>query len=96
MRIKWSRRARADQQRIWLFLVERSEAYADRVETLVEERVKGLSRFPHLGRLIPGTSARRLSITEVQYIVDYQIESTEEDMIRILRVRSTRENRDES
>ena len=93
MNIKWSRTARDDQQRIWLFLAERSAAYADMVEARTESRVRSLADFPRLGRVFAGTTIRRLSVGEIQYVIDYEL--ADED-IRILRVRSTREGGDQA
>ncbi|WP_375420079.1 type II toxin-antitoxin system RelE/ParE family toxin [uncultured Sphingomonas sp.] len=91
MRISWSRTARADQQRIWLFLAERSAAYADMAEARIESRVLSLAEFPRIGRLVAGTTVRRLSVAEFQYVIDYELA---DEGVRVLRIRSTREGGD--
>jgi plasmid stabilization system protein ParE len=91
LRISWSRTARADQQRIWLFLAERSAAYADMAEARIELRVLGLAEFPRLGRLVAGTTIRRLSVAEFQCVIDYELA---DEGVRVLRIRSTREGGD--
>lgn len=93
LKVIWSRNARGDQQHIWLFLAERAVAYADKVEARLEERADSIARLPLLGRIIPGTTIRRVSLTDIQYVIDYELD---DDSVRILRVCSARENREDA
>ena len=79
----------ADKERIWHFLSTRDPDYADRMEQRFEEQVALLSRFPGLGRSIGDTGLRKLSMPDTQYVVLYRIE---DDVIRVMRIYSTRED----
>ena len=86
--------AEHDVDRLWRFLAERDIGLADRVEERIRTRAESLIAHPHQGRRIPGRrSERELPIPDVQYVIVY---THEEDAIRILRVWSTRQNREDS
>jgi plasmid stabilization system protein ParE len=89
----WSVRAERDVDRLWRFLAERSVDHADRVEQRIRQRAESLRGHPFQGRPIPGRAERELPIADIQYVVVY---APEQDVIRILRVWSTRQNREES
>ncbi len=82
--------AEADLARIFEFNLERSWSWAERVEKRVLERAYALLITPHIGRATQDPGVYRLSITDIQYVIDYRIIR---DRIRILRVQSTREAR---
>lgn len=90
MRIVWSGSALADKDAIWLYLADRNVAYADKVEAKLDARTASLLRFPKLGRPVPGSDLRELSIPESQHVVAYRIEG---DVIRVMRVWSTKQDR---
>lgn len=72
-----------------MFLAERDVRYADKVEAQLQTRVSILAQFPTLGRSVPGTPIRRLSLTDLQYVIDYEVA---DDHVLIARARSTRQN----
>jgi plasmid stabilization system protein ParE len=84
--------AERDVDRLWQFLADRSIDHADRVEERIRARAESLIIHPHQGRPIPGRIERELPIADVQYVIVYTVA---EDAIRILRVWSTRQNREE-
>jgi plasmid stabilization system protein ParE len=88
MRLTWRDEALDDLQRIFEFNAGRSEAHAVHVDRRLMERCHALLTTPHLGRRTNRQGVLRLSVTDIQYIIDYQ---PAEDRIRIVRIRSTRE-----
>jgi plasmid stabilization system protein ParE len=90
MRLTWRDEALDDLQRIFEFNAGRSENHAAHVDRRLMERCNALLTAPHLGRRTNRQGVLRLSVTDIQYIIDYQ---PAEDRIRIVRIRSTREIR---
>ena len=90
MKVILTDEADADRHRIWLFHATWNVDYADRVDTRFRERLTTFGSMPHQGRAI-GRTWRQLSIPDVQLAVRYRID---EDAVRILRVWSTRQDRD--
>ena len=90
MRLKWREEALDDLDRIFEFNAERSETLAIKVEWRLTERAQALTMTPHLGRALEGVGAFRLSVTDIQYVIDYELA---EDSVQIARIRSTREIR---
>lgn len=93
MRIDWTGEARADQHRIWMFAAEHSVPRADGIEERLETRVASLAGVPGQGRPVAG-NLRQLSMPDVQLVVRYRI-LEEENIVRILQVWHTRENREQ-
>ena len=93
MRLLWSELAERDVDRLWCFLADRSVELADRIEERLRTRAESLIAHPHQGRPIAGRPERELPIPDVQYVIVY---TAEEGTIRILRVWSTRQNREEA
>lgn len=56
------------------------------------DRADALMRFPKLGRLDPLIGARMLSIPDIQYLIVYRVD---DDTVRILRIWSTAQDRQE-
>jgi plasmid stabilization system protein ParE len=79
-----------DLARIYEFNIDRSASWADKVEGTLLERAHGLGATPHAGRLITRAGTRRLSVPDIQYVIDYQLRET---MIEVLRFQHTREIR---
>jgi plasmid stabilization system protein ParE len=80
--------ARADLARIYLFNAERSLNWARRVESRLLQRAEALTVAPHVGRPTAEPGVRRLSVPDIQYVIDYRIA---ESCVRILRIYNTRE-----
>jgi plasmid stabilization system protein ParE len=90
VRLDISDGARDDLARIYVFNFERSEPWADRVQARLEERCQALTHTPRIGRPLPDSGHRRLSVTDIQYVIDYRVTDT---VVEILRFQHTREIR---
>jgi plasmid stabilization system protein ParE len=90
VRLEWREEALDDLDRIFEFNSDHSEPMAMKVERRLAERAQALARTPYLGRPAAGVGVRRLSVTDIQYVIDYELA---EDLVVILRVRSAREIR---
>lgn len=90
MRVVITPPARADSQRIYLFNKERSVAWAEKVRHRLADRMRTLATTPQLGRSVHGQLYRRFSVTDIQYVIDYE---RLQDGIRVLRIRHSREVR---
>jgi plasmid stabilization system protein ParE len=90
VRLRWREEALDDLDRIFEFNAERSDALAMKVERRLTERALAVTMTPHLGRGLEGANAFRLSVTDIQYVIDYGLA---EDVVVIVRIRSSREVR---
>jgi plasmid stabilization system protein ParE len=88
VRIRWTARADADLHRIWNFVADRDVFRADRIEAEIKLRTEQLAVFSKLGRTTRMPGVRKLSLTNIQYVVSYEIDDAE---IRIIRVRHTKQ-----
>lgn len=76
-----------------MFASQHSVTRADAVERRLLDRVASLSDLPRQGRPV-ALGMRQLSLPDVQLIVRYRIVE-DDNVIRIVRVLHTRENRDQ-
>ena len=90
MRLEFKSEAEDDLARIFEFNIERSQRWAHRVENRLLDRCEALARTPNLGRRGEQAAQRRLSVTDIQYVIDYELA---EDLLLIIRIRHTREIR---
>jgi plasmid stabilization system protein ParE len=90
VRLGLSERARDDLARIWDFNLHLSERWAEKVQLRLIEVAMGLLVAPRRGRQITKAGIRRLSVPDIQYVIDYQ---PFDDLITVVRIRSTREVR---
>ena len=88
MRLTWANDALDDLERIFDFNSSRSETFARRVDQRLVERAQDLCANPRLGRPTRRRNRFKLSVTDIQYVIDYEPGA---DFIRILSIRSTRE-----
>ncbi len=88
MRLELSPAAEADLKRIFEFNRQRSLAWAEKVEDRIWARAGSLMQIPSIGRPTDRPGVRRLSMPDIQYVLDYRIEK---DRVRMLRIYSTRE-----
>ena len=88
MGLEFKAEAEDDLARIFQFNMQRSEAWALRVESRLLDRCEALLSTPHLGRALPETNAFRLSVTDIQYVIDYELA---DNLVVIMRIRHTRE-----
>jgi plasmid stabilization system protein ParE len=90
VKLRWRSEALDDLQRIYSFNAAKSESFAVRVERRLLERAQALAATPQLGRPTRRNGVMRLSVTDIQYVIDYR---PLEDRVSIVRIRSTREVR---
>ena len=90
MRLKWRREALDDLQRIFSFNAAKSEPFAVRVERRLLDRAEALVTTPQLGRPTDRAEIMQLSVTDIQYVIDYR---RFEDRVSIVRIRISREIR---
>jgi plasmid stabilization system protein ParE len=88
VRLEFRAQARADLARIYDFNLQRSTGWAERVESRLLDKAEALTAAPRIGRSTQEPGVRRLSIPDIQYVLDYRIA---DDCVRILRIYSTRE-----
>lgn len=88
MRLGWRKEALDDLDRIFEFNSERSETLAIKMERRLTGRAQALARTPYLGRPHQDLGVRRLSVTDIQYVIDYELA---DELVVILRIRHTRE-----
>jgi len=90
VRVEIKVQAREDLARIHDFNAQRSERLAERVESRLLDRCEALPETPYIGRRISAEGVRRLSVADIQYVIDYRATT---DAIEILRFQSSREVR---
>jgi plasmid stabilization system protein ParE len=90
VRLSFAARARGDLARLWTFNVERSEHWALKVQRRLEERAEQLLVAPYAGRTITRAGVRRVSLPDIQYVIDYRLTG---ELVEIIRIQSTREIR---
>jgi plasmid stabilization system protein ParE len=88
VQLELSPAAEADLQRIFEFNLQSSPAWAEKVEVRIWARAGSLVHTPSIGRPTDRPGVRRLSMPDIQYVLDYRLEA---DRIRMLRIFSTRE-----
>lgn len=88
MVLEFSPAAEADLERIFAFNAGRSIAWAEKVEHRLQERARALLATPDMGRPTVRSGVKRLSVPDIQYVLEYRSLAAG---IRILRVYSTRE-----
>lgn len=83
-RIFWTKAAKQDLLDIWLWVAERNEKAADRIQDDIAERLRLTLDFPDAGALAPeaGPDARRLVVKP--YIVLYSAESGGVRVVRVV------------
>lgn len=90
MQISIKEEAEDDLARIYDFSIARSVGWAEKVEGRLLDRVHALATIPQAGRLPARSGTRRLSVPDIQYVIDYELAETG---IEILRFQHTREIR---
>lgn len=90
MTVIWSQTARADLARIFEFNAARSENWAARVDARLIARAEALAHASSGGRSL-GSGFRSASVSDIQYVIVYQLEN---ELVTITSIYSTRENRD--
>jgi plasmid stabilization system protein ParE len=90
VRLEFKAEAEEDLVRIFEFNMQRDERWAVRVESRIHDRCEGLLLTPHIGRRMADEGMRQLSVTDIQYVIDYELAG---DAVVIVRIRSAREMR---
>lgn len=90
MRVELSAFAEDDLTRVAEFNVMRGERCAEQVQERLLERCERLAITPEIGRPIKPVGTRRLSVTDIQYVIDYRVSKAG---IEILRFQHSREIR---
>ncbi len=91
MRIVWSRHAEGDLDRLYAFLAPKSQGAAEAAVVALLDAPLLLLEMPQMGMRVEGildADIRRVIVRE--YELRYRVEG---DIIRILRIFHTRENR---
>ncbi len=89
MKVEWSKEARADLARILTFNIDRSDQWAERVDSRLRQRAEALGQSPLMGRRI-AFALPALSVPDIQYVILYRVAA---EQVTILGVASTREKR---
>jgi toxin ParE1/3/4 len=86
MKLRWTRAARTDRDRIYAYIEAEQPEAALRLDDRFVERANQLTEFPLMGRTgrVPGT--RELSIAGSSYLLVYRVDA---DLIWIIRVLHT-------
>lgn len=90
MRVSLSPEAENDLARIGDFNLQRSWEWAWKVQHRLSDQMRALAATPQLGRPVRARKYKRFSVTDIQYVIDYE---PIKGGIRILRVRHSREVR---
>jgi toxin ParE1/3/4 len=92
MKISVSDRARADARRIYLYLVDRNPAAAERTIERIERKLEQLSHFPFIGPERPGMAAGTRAVVVGTHVIFYRVD---DDTVVILRMLDGRMDIDE-
>jgi len=90
LRLQLTPVAEDDLGRIYIFNLRRSWRWAEHVEERLGQRMGDLPATPSVGRPVTYHDVKRLSVPDIQYVINYELA---ENVVRILRVRHTREIR---
>jgi plasmid stabilization system protein ParE len=90
VQVELSAKAERDLTRIYDFNLARSVEWAQRVNQRLLDRSRSLAFAPFVGRPYRPSGVRQVSLTDIQYVIDYRPRA---DVIEILRFRSAREIR---
>jgi toxin ParE1/3/4 len=89
MKVRWSRRALADLERILERIAADKEEAAQKFAQAVRTSVDGLSDFPFLGR--PGADAdTRELVVHKNYLVTYHVRAEEIQVLQVWHVARNR------
>lgn len=87
MKIRYTRRALVDLRLISEYIRQHVPQGADRARAIIQDQLARLETHPNLGRATAKRDIRILTITQLPYVVYYQID---EDAVLILHVRHQR------
>jgi plasmid stabilization system protein ParE len=83
MKVRYTRRARADLEAIYEYLDSRAPDAAQSVKTMIESRIERLAEFPHLAPETDQTGVYELTIIQYPYKVYYEINDEEVWIVHI-------------
>lgn len=82
--IIWSELAIEDLKSIYDYIAKNSSVYAKRQVNKITERVKSLSKFPNIGRIVPEFNLANIKeLVEENYRIVYKIECEQITILRI-------------
>ena len=84
MRIRYTRRARADLASVLTYLKERSDPGAENVSRALKIAIDLIGRFPEIGRLAGESETRVLPVGGYPYLIYWIVT---EDEVRIVHIR---------
>jgi len=87
MRVRYTLRAQADLQGIFLSLTQRAPAHAQAIRADIRRRIAQLGDFPLMAPMTDEPSVRELTLTRHPYKVYYEIQAGD---VWILHVRDAR------
>ena len=92
-RVRWTRRALADLDRILGYIALDNPIAAERVAAEIEERTTRLGQFPLMGRLgaLPGT---REFLVRRTYLVTYRVDAAQVEILQVWHTAQRRNPRD--
>lgn len=85
MQVLWLRRATANLDELFDYILDRDPRAAERVRAAIREHVRRLAEQPGLGRLGRVVNSRELAISGTPYIVAYTVDHRL-DAVIVLRV----------
>jgi addiction module RelE/StbE family toxin len=85
MRVRWTRDAAEDLERIYDYVAESRPEAARRVAQTVLDGIKTLETFPNLGRPGRVRGTREITFPPLSFVVVYEVPESD-GQVRILRV----------
>ena len=86
MKVRYTPRAQADLDAIFIYLDQREPTAAQSVKELLERRIAGLADFPLAAPLTDEPDVRELTIVRYHYKIYYHLAGEE---VRVLHIRHT-------
>ncbi|MCC6948664.1 MAG: type II toxin-antitoxin system RelE/ParE family toxin [Bradyrhizobiaceae bacterium] len=83
MKVRYTLRAHADLDAIYLFLDERNPAAARSVKRFIEQRIAWLADFPYVASATDEPGIFELTITRYPYKVYYEVQGDEVWIVHI-------------
>jgi toxin ParE1/3/4 len=84
LRILWTRRASAQLEAAYYFVVEENVSAAEKQLDIIKRSVEQLANFPEMGRLGRVHDTRELVIQSTPYIVAYRLKGSIVEILALL------------
>lgn len=80
--VRWKKQAINDLIKIGRFIAKDSPANAEKMTSLIEEKLQPLTAYPHIGR--PGHKRGTYElVAHEHYLIIYRVSATDVDVLRI-------------